>query len=96
MRARTITTTSNEQKAQFAMSAWMEADYLEQALSRHTCNLERAYIYQGREYLFKFALSPSLRPSLADRSSSIRMYISHEFSRHIPLVTSYVISLRQT
>ncbi|KDQ25577.1 hypothetical protein PLEOSDRAFT_1044583 [Pleurotus ostreatus PC15] len=73
MRARTITTTSNEQKAQFAISAWMEADSLEQALSRHTCNLERAYIYQGREYLF-----------------NIRMYVSHEFSRHIPLVTSGV------
>ncbi|KAL4267571.1 Zn(2)-C6 fungal-type domain-containing protein [Pleurotus pulmonarius] len=76
MRARTNTITSNEQKAQFARSAWLEADSLEQALSRHTCNLERAYIYQGREYLF-----------------NIRMYVSHEFSRHIPAVTSGVTTV---
>nr|BCA90180.1 hypothetical protein PC_1229 [Pleurotus citrinopileatus] len=52
MRMRGDPYASNAQKAQFAISAWLEADLLEQALSRHTCNLERAYIFQGREYLF--------------------------------------------
>ncbi|KAJ8520701.1 hypothetical protein ONZ45_g2523 [Pleurotus djamor] len=52
MRMRGAENVSNSQKAQFAISAWLEADFLEQALSKHTCNLERAYIFQGREYLF--------------------------------------------
>lgn len=40
-------------KAQFALTAWLEADAIEAALNRHTCNLERNFIFQGREYLFK-------------------------------------------
>ncbi|KAM6494149.1 hypothetical protein JOM56_010510 [Amanita muscaria] len=39
-------------KAQFAVKAWLEADALEAALDKHTCNLERAFLYQAREYLF--------------------------------------------
>lgn len=40
-------------KAQFATKAWLEADALEAALSKHTCAIERASIYQAREYIFK-------------------------------------------
>jgi len=40
-------------KAQFATKAWLEADALEAALSKHTCSIERAFIYQAREYIFK-------------------------------------------
>lgn len=49
---RNNTITDNE-KAQFAMKAWLEADSLEQALNCHTCALERAFIFQAREYIFK-------------------------------------------
>ena len=44
---------TDDEKAQFAMKAWLEADSLEQALNRHTCSLERAFIFQAREYIFK-------------------------------------------
>ncbi|KAF7314507.1 Zn(2)-C6 fungal-type domain-containing protein [Mycena kentingensis (nom. inval.)] len=43
---------SMETKGQFALKAWHEADAIEDALNRHTCMIERAFIFQGREYLF--------------------------------------------
>jgi len=43
--------TEND-KAQFAMKAWLEADRLEVALNKHTCAIERAFIFQAREYIF--------------------------------------------
>ncbi|KAF7768132.1 transcriptional regulator family: Fungal Specific TF [Agaricus bisporus var. burnettii] len=46
-------------KAQFATRAWLEADTLEIALNRHTCEIERAFIYQAREYIFNTRLSIS-------------------------------------
>ncbi|CAL1713148.1 unnamed protein product [Somion occarium] len=39
-------------KAQFAVGAWLEIDRIEEALSKHTCNIERAFLFQGREFLF--------------------------------------------
>ncbi|KAJ7189857.1 hypothetical protein GGX14DRAFT_484326 [Mycena pura] len=39
-------------KGQFAIKAWLEADAIEDALNRHTCGIERAFIFQGREYIF--------------------------------------------
>jgi hypothetical protein len=39
-------------KAQFAMAAWFELDSVEAALNAHTCNLERAFMFQGREIIF--------------------------------------------
>ena len=39
--------------AQFAVKAWLEADRLEAALNKHTCGIERAFIFQAREYIFK-------------------------------------------
>ncbi|KAJ7069638.1 hypothetical protein C8F01DRAFT_1113449 [Mycena amicta] len=39
-------------KGQFAIKAWHEADAIEDALNRHTCDIERAFIFQGREYIF--------------------------------------------
>jgi len=34
------------------MNAWLESEAIERALDAHTCNVERAFIYHGREYLF--------------------------------------------
>ncbi|CAK5284071.1 unnamed protein product [Mycena citricolor] len=39
-------------KGQFAINAWLEADSIEDALNRHTCLIERSFIFQGREYIF--------------------------------------------
>jgi hypothetical protein len=35
------------------MRAWMETETIEKALDRHTCNIEREFMYHGREFLFK-------------------------------------------
>jgi len=45
-------------KAHFAVKAWLEADALEDALNKHTCGIEKAFIFQAREYIFKYAVSP--------------------------------------
>ncbi|KAF8630832.1 hypothetical protein AX17_005191 [Amanita inopinata Kibby_2008] len=52
IRIRDDPTAVDTEKAEFAMKAWLEADSLEAALNRHTCDLEKAFIFQGREYLF--------------------------------------------
>ncbi len=44
---------SDVDKAQFALKAWLETDAIEDALNKHTCAIEKAYIFHGREYLFK-------------------------------------------
>jgi len=53
MRMRNSNSVTDEDKAQFAVKAWLEADSLEQSLNRHTCSIERAFIFQAREYIFK-------------------------------------------
>jgi hypothetical protein len=45
--------TAAANNASFAMRAWLETEAIERALNAHTCNVERALIYYGREYLFK-------------------------------------------
>lgn len=45
--------TSDEKKAHFAIKAWLEADIIEAALNKHTCRIERQFIFQAREYIFK-------------------------------------------
>uniref|UniRef100_A0A8H7XLV5 Zn(2)-C6 fungal-type domain-containing protein n=1 Tax=Psilocybe cubensis TaxID=181762 RepID=A0A8H7XLV5_PSICU len=52
IRMRGNTRATDNDKAEFAMKAWLEADSLEQALNRHTCAIERAFIFQAREYIF--------------------------------------------
>ncbi|PPQ66262.1 hypothetical protein CVT24_007280 [Panaeolus cyanescens] len=52
MRMRNDPTITDQQKAEFAVKAWLEADSLEENLNRHTCLIERAFIFQAREYIF--------------------------------------------
>lgn len=47
------TQATDGEKARFGMTAWLEVDALEEALNAHNCGLERAFLFQGREYLFK-------------------------------------------
>lgn len=53
IRMRNDTRATDIDKAEFAVKAWLEADALESALNRHTCRIERAFIFQAREYIFK-------------------------------------------
>ena len=53
VRMRWDASQGDAEKAQFAVAAWLEADKIEQALDAHTCGIERAFLFQGREYLFK-------------------------------------------
>ncbi|RPD77848.1 hypothetical protein L226DRAFT_504311 [Lentinus tigrinus ALCF2SS1-7] len=43
---------SDADKAHFAPIAWAEIDAIEEALRRHTCDIERSFLFQGRELLF--------------------------------------------
>ncbi|PPQ77466.1 hypothetical protein CVT25_011336 [Psilocybe cyanescens] len=52
IRMRSSSRATDNEKAEFAVKAWLEADSLEQALNRHTCAIERAFIFQAREYIF--------------------------------------------
>ncbi|KAJ7095744.1 hypothetical protein B0H15DRAFT_774458 [Mycena belliarum] len=52
IKMRNDASASVSDKGQFAIKAWLEADAIEQALNRHTCDIEKAFIYQGREYIF--------------------------------------------
>jgi hypothetical protein len=54
LRTRVDNTLSYPDKAQFAMAAWLELDAIEEALDSHTCELERAFMFQGREVIFKY------------------------------------------
>ena len=39
--------------AQFAMRAWLETVDIEKKLNSHTCATEKAFLFHGREFLFK-------------------------------------------
>lgn len=41
------------EKRDFAMRAWIETEAIEESLEGHTCSVEKAFTYHGREILFK-------------------------------------------
>ena len=45
---------SDLDRRDFAMRAWLETEAIEKALQWHTCGIERAFMYNGREFLFKY------------------------------------------
>ncbi|KAI0671085.1 hypothetical protein C8Q78DRAFT_974078 [Trametes maxima] len=51
-RTRSDPSMNSAERAQFAMSAWLEIDTIEHALEQHTCGLERTFGFQAREMLF--------------------------------------------
>ena len=53
LRMRWDASRPDPEKAQFAVQAWLETDKIEKALDSHTCGIERAFLFQGREFLFK-------------------------------------------
>ncbi|KAI9511557.1 hypothetical protein F5148DRAFT_974976 [Russula earlei] len=52
VRVRHDTSIGDLDRRDFAMRAWMETEAIEKALHRHTCSVERALMYNGREFLF--------------------------------------------
>ena len=87
MRMRNDPDTSGFEKAQFAVKTWLEADALESILDKHTCGLERAFLFYAREYLFMWVIPPA--PARATfMVHSTRMCVSYEFQRYIPLASS--------
>lgn len=52
IRMRNNNHATEDDKAQFAVKVWLEADRLEVALNKHTCTIERAFLFQAREYIF--------------------------------------------
>jgi hypothetical protein len=86
---------SDLDRRDFAMRAWLETEAIENALEWHTCGIERAFMYNGREFLFKyvhrspFTLFILFSPCpvwLIGSDNSTRMCISYEFQRFIPHV----------
>ncbi|SRR6266404_7355509 len=89
LRMRNDTTVSDHTRTEFALRTWMETEAIEKSLQQHTCGIEKAFMYHGREYLFKYVgCAPlyTLRdgPLIADNST--RMCISYEFQRFVPHV----------
>jgi hypothetical protein len=54
VRMRQDTSIGDFDKRDFAMRAWIETEALEEALQWHTCGVEKAFAYHGREVLFKY------------------------------------------
>ncbi|KAF8271585.1 hypothetical protein EI94DRAFT_1720098 [Lactarius quietus] len=52
LRVRCDPTFSDDYRAEFAMRTWMATEAIEKALQQHTCGIERAFMYHGREFLF--------------------------------------------
>jgi hypothetical protein len=89
VRRRGNTSMNDFEKAQYAMSTWLETEKIEEALNSHTCDIEKSSMYHAREILFK---SVVLHLSAVHTHSvhSIRMCISFEYQRFIPHVVRYV------
>ncbi|EPQ56860.1 hypothetical protein GLOTRDRAFT_137358 [Gloeophyllum trabeum ATCC 11539] len=47
----------NEERAEFAIQAWGEAEAISQAIDRHTCNVDTALIYACREFVYNTRLT---------------------------------------
>lgn len=45
---------SSTDLAAFAMKAWLQTEEMEAALNKHSCGLERAFLFVGREYLSRY------------------------------------------
>ncbi|KAI9464587.1 hypothetical protein BJY52DRAFT_1114909 [Lactarius psammicola] len=52
VRMRHDATASDHDRTEFAMRTWMETEAIEKALQQHTCGIERAFMFHGREFLF--------------------------------------------
>jgi hypothetical protein len=57
VRIRNDMSISELDRRDFAIRAWIETEAIEKALGRHTCNIEREFMFHGREFLFKWVFT---------------------------------------
>lgn len=50
---REVIHASDSVKAKYAMAALVESCELDDLLDEHTCDMERAFLFIGREFLYK-------------------------------------------
>ncbi|KAI0784700.1 hypothetical protein C8Q75DRAFT_723967 [Abortiporus biennis] len=64
-------TWSTDERAKFAIDAWLETQTVQEALDMHQCNLDTALMYVCREYLYntRMTITYELRRSLQDIES---------------------------
>ena len=74
---------SDHERALFANAVWREADAIENALDGHTCQTERAFLFQGREYLFKYV-------NKLYRSSTLFFLLMYDF---LVLACTFVLAV---
>ena len=53
LRSRSDPNLSDADRAQYAMTTWLELDNVEAAMDRHTCDIQSGFMMQMREVLFK-------------------------------------------
>lgn len=55
---------NHSEKAEFSISAWLEASYIEDALDAHQCSTESHLKYMTREHIFKWVDMPNRAESV--------------------------------
>ncbi|RPD53150.1 hypothetical protein L226DRAFT_534271 [Lentinus tigrinus ALCF2SS1-7] len=73
LRARANSNVSNADRAQFAMTAWLELDNVETAMDKHTCDIQSGFMLQMREVLFNTRMVVS---------NEFRRYIPEALTEH--------------
>ena len=69
--------SQEEERAEQAHDAFLEAQAIEDSLNVHTCNLDTTLIYNCREYIHKYVYTPFiLLFFFAYRVYSIRMLVA--------------------
>jgi hypothetical protein len=102
VRMRNSKVATEPEKTQFVVKAWVEADNLEQALNRHACVVERAFIFHALEYLFntRMYISCGFQRSIplvsADVSGLFHRKKAEEWLRHQAAVAGHFMSGLQT
>ena len=77
-------------RAAFARKIWLETLEVEDTLNSHTCSVEPFYFYFVRQKIFKLSAWSRSSVKAANFIYSIRVLISDEFSRYVPLAETWV------
>jgi hypothetical protein len=48
--------SSESDMSSFVLRTWLQTKEIEEALDAHTCEVERAFLFHGREYLSRFVV----------------------------------------
>ena len=77
--------SQEEERAEQAHEAFLEAQAIEDSLNAHRCNLDTTLIYNCREYIHKYVTRTiaSCILLIGIRSLSIRMLVAQALRRYI-------------